>query len=83
MAYISDREQPYEYEVLRSPVDGSERRKLRHFHGYIEQVRFAPITSRSFLSSSQRGRLREVKATSISPLWTGRKFGRLEPIDKG
>jgi TolB protein len=42
VAYISDREQPYEYEVFVSQIDGSERRKLTNFHGYIEQVRFAP-----------------------------------------
>ncbi len=40
VAYISDSEKPFEYEVFVCHMDGSNRRKLTNFHGYIEQVRF-------------------------------------------
>ena len=48
VAYISDREQPYEYEVFASHIDGSERRKLTNFHGYIDRFVSHPTASRHF-----------------------------------
>lgn len=40
VAYVSDSEKPFEYEVFVCHMDGSNRKKLTNFHGYIEQVRF-------------------------------------------
>lgn len=42
IAYISDSEKPFEYDVYVCLMDGSNRQKLTNFHGYIEQVYFAP-----------------------------------------
>lgn len=42
ITYVSDAEKPFEYEVYVCRMDGSNRRKLTDFHGYIGAVKFAP-----------------------------------------
>lgn len=42
ITYVSDPEEPFEYDVFVCRMDGSNRRRLTNFHGYIGQVRFTP-----------------------------------------
>lgn len=42
VTYVSDTEKPFEYEVYVCRMDGSNRRKLTNFHGYIGAIKFAP-----------------------------------------
>lgn len=64
VAYCSDQEKPFEYEVYVSRLDGSERRKLTELGGYIGGVRFTPDGKNVTFVAEPKG-----EATGAGDIW--------------
>jgi Tol biopolymer transport system component len=55
VAFVSDADKAFEYEVFVCDIEGGNRRRLTSFRGYIGQVRFTPDGKRVIFVAQAKG----------------------------